>query len=449
MSYYNQGPPGYQQPHSPYPPQQGGYPPPQQPYGQQGHFQPPPGPPMNQGYPPQGGYGAPPGPPPGRAPYGQPPPGQYGQSHAPPPGPPPGQYGAPPQGPPPGQYGAPPPGQYGGPPPGQYGGGPPAAPTPPSPGYVPGQMPHTDMRQAADELRRAMKGFGTDEKALIRVLGSLGPLEINGVKAAFHSQHRRDLVKDVHGETSGHFREGLEAILRGPLEQDCYAVHESIKGLGTKESAMNDVLLSRTNADLNAIKVHYQHMYRKSLESDVKGDLSMKTERLFDMVMAARRNEESAPIIPQQIDADINELYHATEGKKGTDELTVCSILSSRSNGQIRAIAHGYHQKYHRSLEEVIKSEFSGHMRDALLYMVYNASDPAKHDADLLEDAMQGLGTNDQALIRRVVFIHWSRDRLHQAKSAYRHFYKRELADRIKGETSGDYEKLMLACILE
>lgn len=207
-----------------------------------------------------------------------------------------------------------------------------------------------------------MKGFGTDEKALIRVLGSLGPLEINGVKAAFHSQHRRDLVKDVHGETSGHFREGLEAILRGPLEQDCYAVHESIKGLGTKESAMNDVLLSRTNADLNAIKVHYQHMYRKSLESDVKGDLSMKTERLFDMVMAARRNEESAPIIPQQIDADINELYHATEGKKGTDELTVCSILSSRSNGQIRAIAHGYHQKYHRSLEEVIKSEFSGHM---------------------------------------------------------------------------------------
>lgn len=207
-----------------------------------------------------------------------------------------------------------------------------------------------------------MKGFGTDEKALVRVLGSLGPLEINGVKAAFQANHRRDLMKDVHSETSGYFREGLEAILRGPLEQDCYELHESIKGFGTKESAMNDVLLSRSNADLNAIKAQYQRMYRKSLESDVKGDLSMKTERLFDMVMAARRNEDSAPVIPQQIDSAINELYHATEGKKGTDELTVCSVLSSRSDNQIRAISQGYRQKYHRSLEEVIKSEFSGHM---------------------------------------------------------------------------------------
>ncbi|KAI7227365.1 Annexin [Hortaea werneckii] len=441
MSYYNQGPPSGYPSHSPYPPQQGGYPPPQQPYGNQGYNRPPPGPPpgqpMNQGYgPPMGGspyppQGGPYGPPPGQSPYGQPPPGQYG--HAPPPGPPPGQYGAPPPGPPPGQYGG-------------YG-GPPAAPTPPSPGYVPGQMPHADLRQAADDLRRAMKGFGTDEKMLVRVLGSLGPLEINGVKAAFHQQHRRDLVKDVHSETSGYFREGLEAMLRGPLEQDCYELHESIKGIGTKEAAMNEVLLSRSNADLQAIKRHYQHMYRKSLESDVKGDLSMKTERLFDMVMAARRNEDSAPVIPQQIDADINEIYRATEGQMGTDELQACSIISSRSDGQLRAISQGYQQKYHRSLQEVIKKEFSGHMEDALLYMVCRAEDPAKHDADLLEDAMRGLGTKDKALIRRVIAIHWSRDRLHQAKSAYRHFYKKDLADRIKGETSGDYEKLMLACI--
>lgn len=79
--------------------------------------------------------------------------------------------------------------------------------------------------------------------------------------------------------------------------------------------------------------------------------------------------------------------------------------------------------------------------------MVRHAEDPAKHDADLLEDAMAGMGTKDKALIRRVIAIHWNRDRLHQAKSAYRHFYKRDLGDRIRGETSGDYEKLMLACI--
>jgi len=304
-----------------------------------------------------------------------------------------------------------------------------------------------DQSGAADQLRRAMKGFGTDETLLIQTLARLGPLEVNSVKAAFQARHRRDLMKDVHSETSGHFREGLEAIVRGPLEQDCHVLHEAISGLGTKETAMNDVLLARSNADLNAIKQHYHHKYNRRLETDVKGDLSLKTEQMFDLVMSARRAEENAPVDPREVDRDVQNIYHATEGRAGTDQMTVCQITSTRSNGQLRAISQAYHHKFHHPLQDVIRKEFSGHMQDALLFQLRAADDPAKHDADLLEAAMRGLGTNDDALVRRVVAVHWDPARLHQCKAAYRHFYKRELADRIRGETRGDYEKLMLACI--
>ena len=292
-----------------------------------------------------------------------------------------------------------------------------------------------------------MKGFGTNENALIKTLASLTPLQVNSVKTAYTKKHHRDLMKDVHGETSGYFRDGLEAIIRGPLEQDCHELNESIKGVGTKESAMNDVLLSRSNADMNAIKSQYQKMYRRSLESDVKGDLSMKTERLFDMVMSARRNEESAPVVPQQTDADVQELYRATEGKAGADQIVVCQIMASRSNGQLRAMSQAYKQKFHRSLDDVIKKEFSGHMEEALIYILHRAEDPAKHDAELLEDCMAGAGTKDKALVRRIIAVHWNRDRLQQCKSAYKHFYKRDLAARIRSETSGDYEKLLIESI--
>lgn len=178
------------------------------------------------------------------------------------------------------------------------------------------------MSHAADECRAAMKGFGTNEDRLIRALASVGPLEIEGLKVAYQQRHKRDLMKDVHSETSGYFREGLEAIIRGPLAQDCHVVKEAIAGAGTKESALDDVLLCRSNADMNAIKAHYQQMHRKSLESDVKGDLSAKTERMYDMVMAARREEESAPVLPQQIDTWVKDIYGATEGRTGTDQLT-------------------------------------------------------------------------------------------------------------------------------
>lgn len=404
-------------------------------------------------YPPQQGYGVPPNHYPqltGQQ-YGVPPQpihGTHGQhSHAPSYqgyGAPQGQYG---------QHGVPPPGQYGGPPQGQY--QPPQQYVPPgqapagpaSPGYIPGQVAQFDMGPAADQLRSAMKGFGTDEKALIATLAPMGPLEIAGVKQAFQARHRRDLMKDVHSETSNHFRESLEAVIRGPLEQDCFTIHDAIKGLGTKETALNDALLCRSNADMNAIKTHYRQMYGRTLEQDVKGDLSMKTERLFEMVMAARRTEESVPVNHQQVESDVAEVYRATEGKVGSDALTVCSIFSSRSDAQLRAISQVYFDRYRKSLAEVIKKEFSGHMEDALLFILRNAEDRAHHDAELLEDAMKGAGTKDSMLIRRLVMIHWDRNRLHQAKGAYQYYYKQDLINRIRSETSGDYGKFLQALV--
>lgn len=303
------------------------------------------------------------------------------------------------------------------------------------------------MSRAADDLRAAMKGFGTNETQLIKVLSSLDPLQVEGVKQAYQQRHKRDLLKDVHSETSGYFRDGLEAIIRGPLDEDCHVLNEAIKGAGTKENLLDDVLISRSNADVNAIKAHYQQKFRRTLESDVKGDLSMKTERMYDMIMSARRDEESAPVMPQQVDAWVQEIYHATEGRTGTDQLTVCNVLATRSNGQLRAIAQTYKTKYHRSLQEVIKKEFSGHMESALMSMVSAAEDPAKYDADRLEASMAGLGTKDVRLVALIVSIHWDKQRLQQCKAAYKHFYKRDLAQRVQSETSGDYKKLMVACL--
>jgi annexin A7/11 len=203
-----------------------------------------------------------------------------------------------------------------------------------------------------------MKGFGTDEKALTRVLADKDPLQVNVLRQTYNYKFNRNLLHDVQGETSGWFEEGLCAIIRGPLQTDVHLLKGATHGPGTKEKVLNDVLLGRSNADLCAIKETYQKAYHTSLEADIKADLSMKTERHFLMVLAANRNEESAPVVPQQIDQDVMEIYKATEGKVGTDELLVCSILSQRSDAQIRAIAHTYKQKFTRDLETVIKKVF-------------------------------------------------------------------------------------------
>ncbi|KAL8927564.1 MAG: hypothetical protein Q9208_002371 [Pyrenodesmia sp. 3 TL-2023] len=386
--------------------------------------------PSNNHLTPQGQF-----PPPGQyppQPHGQYPPPQHGQY------PPQQHQQQPPYGGPSAPYGAPPLQAYG---------APPAMPAPPSPGYDPSQVAHVDMSGAADALRKAMKGFGTDESTIIRVLAHMPPQEIAALKMTYNQRHKRSLESDIKSEISGYFEFAVMAILRGPLQQDVWCLNDALKGAGTKESLLDDVLIGRSNADIRAIKSAYQQTYRRSLEADVKADLSAKTERMYLMILAATRREESAPVLPQAVDADVTELHRATEAKTGTEQLTVCSILTSRSDGQIRAIAQTYEHKYRRALESVIKSEFAGHMEDALVRMVRTGADKAMRDAIALEECMSGAGTKDERLITRTVAIHWDRQHAAQVKGAYKHRFKKDLLSRIRGETSGDYERVLVAML--
>ncbi|RYO88209.1 hypothetical protein DL762_003814 [Monosporascus cannonballus] len=315
--------------------------------------------------------------------------------------------------------------------------------------YGPPQIIQWDARPDAQALRGAMKGFGTDEKTLIRVLATKDPLQIEALKDAYSRHIGRNLQKDIESETRGWFEKGLVALVRGPLLHDVHLLREAISGPGTNEDVLNDVLLGRNNADMHAIKSMYQREFGRSLEADVKGDLSLKTEQHFMIVLGASRAEESAPVIPQAIDQEVQEIYRATEGKVGTDEMLVCSILSTRSDSQIHAINDSYERKFRKRLEDVIRKEFSGHMKDALLYQLRSAINKPAHAAKLLEDAMAGMGTKDHLLVSRVVRYHWDQRFMADVKRAYQDRYRKSLASRIKGETSGYYEKLMLACIGE
>ncbi|GIJ98341.1 hypothetical protein Aspvir_000458 [Aspergillus viridinutans] len=443
---YNQYPPPNQPPYRPYGAPQGfSQPPyPQQPgYGgpppPQGHYnRPPPPAPSPGGYPPAPGPGYPHSSSP-QPPYGapsQPPyPPQGGPGYPPPAGgyPQPGPYGAPPLG---GSgYPAPPPQQF------QW---PPAM---PSLGYVPGQMAPGDFRREADLLRKAMKGFGTDEKTLIQVLSKLDPLQMAAVRSTYTNHLHRDLYKDVKSETSSYFRQALLAIIDGPLLHDVQSAREAVQGLGTKEWLLNDVLLGRSNADLNAIKSAYEHTFHRSLQKDVEADLSFKTLSLFSLVLRADRHEASYPINPQLIEQEARAIHAATSGRVVNNVEEVCGIFARASDPELRAISQAFGARYNSSLENHIEKEFSGHMKDALLHMLRTALDPAVRDADLLEDCMKGMGTKDEKLVVRVVRLHWNRQHLDQVKRAYHHRYKKDLIARVRGETSGDYQRLMVALL--
>jgi len=79
--------------------------------------------------------------------------------------------------------------------------------------------------------------------------------------------------------------------------------------------------------------------------------------------------------------------------------------------------------------------------------MVRCGTDRAMRDAINLEAAMSGVGTKDDLLIVRVVKVHWNRAHVEQVKGAYKVRFRQDLIGRIKGETSGDYERCLVAML--
>jgi len=88
-------------------------------------------------------------------------------------------------------------------------------------------------------------------------------------------------------------------------------------------------------------------------------------------------------------------------------------------------------------------------MEAALLQQLRTGTDKAMRDAILLEEAMAGAGTHDALLTNRVIRIHWDKNHMNSVKGAYQHHYHKSLVHRIKGETSGDYERLLVAALGE
>uniref|UniRef100_A0A8C8IZQ8 Annexin n=1 Tax=Oncorhynchus tshawytscha TaxID=74940 RepID=A0A8C8IZQ8_ONCTS len=415
-----------------YPPQAGGYPP------QAGGYPPQAGgyPPQAGGYPPQAGGGGFPqggGFPPQAGGYPSMPPAQ-GKGIGYPGGPAPGQPQGYPGGPAPGQQ----------PMPGYPGGAP--ATNPSMPGYggyrgVIKDYPGADPLRDVEVLRKAMKGFGTDEAAIIEILGSRSNKQRVPMVAAYKTTYGKDLFHDLKSELTGNFEKLAIAMLQTPAKFDTSQLKEAIVGAGTDEACLIEILSSRSNAEIREINQMYKNEYGKKLEDAIINDTSGHFRRLLVSLCQGNRDEREQVDI-NMAKQDAQKLYAAGENKVGTDESQFNAILCSRSRPHLRAVFNEYQQMSGRDIVKSICREMSGNVEDGMVAVVKCIRNTPEYFAERLHKSMAGAGTKDRTLIR--VMVTRSEVDMLDIRQAYQKTYGKSLYTAISGDTSGDYQKLLL-----
>ncbi|XP_062586976.1 annexin A7-like [Saccostrea cucullata] len=218
----------------------------------------------------------------------------------------------------------------------------------------------------ANALRKAMKGLGTDEKSIIDILTSRNNEQRQEIKAMFKTMFGKDLVKELKSELSGKFEDVIVGLMMTPVEYDASELKRAMKGVGTDEDAMIEILASRNNAQIRAINETYKKLFKNTLEKDIESDTSGHFKRLMVSLASAGRMED------QQVDLgkaeqDAKRLHEAGEKKLGTDESVFNSLLVSQSFPQLRAVFEKYKALSGKDIEQSIKSEMSCNLETGML----------------------------------------------------------------------------------
>ncbi|CAF1368233.1 unnamed protein product [Rotaria sp. Silwood1] len=318
-------------------------------------------------------------------------------------------------------------------------------------------IPNFNAEADCHALSNAMKGAGTNERALIDIIANRSNFQRQQIKLHYKTMFGVDLVKQIGGELSGHFKETITALFDAPANYEAWSLHEAF-GLG-KEGTLREILLTRTNSEIRAIVDAYKRMYNKDLEHDISHRVrGTDFKRLLVSAVQGNREELNPQQIQQARQAgiesvidrnrarqDADDLYKAGAGKWGTDEKTFNAIFSRRSYYQLRATFEEYQRKHGKDIAQVIRSEFSGDTQDAYLVLISCIRDRPTFFAERLHKAIAGLGTRDSTLIR--VIVSRSEIDLAQIKQRYQQLHNRPLAQAVGGDTSGDYKRILLAII--
>ena len=300
----------------------------------------------------------------------------------------------------------------------------------------------TEENKDAEALRKAMQGLGTDDKTLIEIVGKRSHKQRMKIRQAYKILFGRDLMEDLTSDLSGNYKKTMLALFTEPIEYDVDSLYNAMKGIGTDEDTLIEILASRPGWYINKIKKKYKEKYNKELEEDVRGDTSGNFRNLLISLLQANRSTNQTPD-KDECEKIANELYQAGEKKMGTDESIFNKYFALSSPHELLVIAREYHKLTGNLLTKAIDREFSGDIKKLLNTILYVQISPSEYFATRINDAVHGLGTNEK-ILTRVIVTRCEID-LPIMKQYYKQLYGKDMMKDIEDDVSGDYKELLIA----
>lgn len=300
-----------------------------------------------------------------------------------------------------------------------------------------------DPDKDAARIETAIKTKGVDEQTIIDILTKRTYSQRSEIAFAYERRAKKDMISALKGALSGSLETVILGLMKSPSQYDASEIRGSIKGLGTDEETLIEILCSRSNSELVEIKRVYKELFKKEVEKDVAGDTSGNFAKLLLALVQTKRADPSAIVDYEKIDQDARALYESGVKIKGTDVPTWISIMTERSVPHLQKVFDRYKSYSPYDMQESIRKEVKGDLQNSFLVLVQCIENKQLFFANCLHDAMKSKGAKEKVLTRIIV----SRCEVDLRKicTEYKAQFGQSLQKTISEHTKGDYQKAMVS----
>ncbi|NXD46171.1 ANX12 protein, partial [Copsychus sechellarum] len=222
----------------------------------------------------------------------------------------------------------------------------------------------------------------------------------------------------------GRLEDVVVALLKTPAQFDAEELRASMKGLGTDEDTLIEILASRTNQEITEANRYYKEVLKRDLTQDIISDTSGDFQKALVALAKVCYKDD-----PQSV--------------------LCCSRTGQRQSRENTGFFSHYlvFQKYTKyskhDMNKVLDLELKGDIENCLTALVKCATSKPAFFAEKLHLAMKGSGTRHKDLIRIMVSRH--EVDMNEIKGYYKSLYGISLRQAIMDELKGDYETILVA----
>ncbi|CAJ0942669.1 unnamed protein product, partial [Mesorhabditis belari] len=139
----------------------------------------------------------------------------------------------------------------------------------------------TDPLRANQDARKLYaageRRLGTDEACFNSILAAQNYAQLRLVFDEYQKVSNHSIEQAIDAEFSGDIRDGMMALCTVIRNRGAYfakLLHDSMKGLGTRDNDLIRLVVTRSEIDLGDVRNEFQRLYKTPLENMIKGDCS-------------------------------------------------------------------------------------------------------------------------------------------------------------------------------